>query len=84
MKLKILTHQRNFYKYISRKLKIYAVKKKMHWRKLKNLKKKHLSYENLKDNLANFKHYTGINVEDFDCLFDYLQAEKDIETVKKS
>ena len=84
MKLKILTHQRNFYKYISRKLKIYAVKETMHWRKLRNLKKQYLSYENLKENHAKFKYYTGINVEVFDCLFDCLQAEKDIEAVKKT
>ena len=29
---------RKFYKYIPRKLKIYAVKGTMHWRKLRNLK----------------------------------------------
>ena len=56
----------------------------MHWRKLGNLKKKQLSYENLKENHTKFKYYTGINVEVFDCLFDYLQVEKDIETVKKT
>ena len=56
----------------------------MHWRKLRRLKKKHLSYENLKENLAKFKYYAGINVEVFDCLFDYLQAEKDIEAIKRN
>ena len=52
--------------------------------KIKKLEKKHLSYENLKENHTKFKYYTGINVEVFDCLFDYLQVEKDIETVKKN
>ena len=50
--------------------------------KIKKLEKKHLSYENLKEKHAKFKYYTGINVEVFDSLFDYLQAEKDIEAVK--
>ena len=53
----------------------------MHCRKLRDLKK-HLSYENLKVTHIKFKYYTGINVEVFDCLFDYLQAEKDIEPAK--
>ena len=84
MKPKILTHLRNFYKCTPRKLRIYAMKGTMHWRKLRNLKKKkHLSYEILKENHTKFKYYTRINVEVFDCLFDYLQVEKDIETVKK-
>ena len=53
-------------------------------KKMKKLeKKKHLSYENSKENHAKFKHYTGINVEVFDCLFDYLQTVTDIEAVKK-
>ena len=52
--------------------------------KIKKLEKKHLSYENLKKKHAKFKYYTGINVEVFDSLFDYLQAEKDIEAVKKN
>ena len=52
--------------------------------KIKALEKKHLSYENLKENHAKFKYYTRINMEVFDCLFDYLQAEKDIEAVKKT
>ena len=51
--------------------------------KIKKLKKTNLSYENLKENQAKFKYYLGINVEIFDCLFDYLQWEKDIEAVKK-
>ena len=80
---KNLTHLRNFYKCTPRKLKIYAMKGTIHWRKLRNMKKKHLSYENLKEKHTKFKYYTGINVEVFDCLFDYLQVEKDIETVKK-
>ena len=49
---------------------------KMHWRKLRNLRKK--------GNHAKFKYYIGINVQVFDCLFDYLQAEKDIEAAKKN
>ena len=53
------------------------MKRTMHRRKLRNLKKKHLSYENLNDNHAKFKYYTGINVELFDGLF------KDIKVVKK-
>ena len=28
----------------------------MHWRKLRNLNKKHLSYENLKENHEKFKY----------------------------
>ena len=40
--------------------------------KIKKLKKKKLSYGNLKENQAKFKYYLGINVEIFDCLFDYL------------
>ena len=52
--------------------------------KIKKLEKKHLSYENLKENHTKSKYNTGINVEVFDCLFDYLQVEKDIETVKKT
>ena len=75
--------QRNFYKYIPSKLKIYAMKGTIHWRKLRNLNK-HLSYENLKENHAKSKYYTGTNVEVFDFLFDYLQAEKDNEPVKNT
>ena len=52
--------------------------------KIKKLEKKHLSYENLKENHTISKYYTGINTEVFDCLFDYLQVEKDIATVKKN
>ena len=52
--------------------------------KIKKLVKKHLFYENLKENHAKFKYYTGINVEVFECLFDFLHAEKDIEAVKKT
>ena len=70
--------------YIPRKLKIYAMKGTMHWRKLRNLKKSHLSHENMKENNDKLKYYTGTNVEVFDSLFEYLQAEKDIEAVKKS
>ena len=50
--------------------------------KIKKLENNHLSYENLKENLAKSKYYAGVNVEVFDYLFDYLQAEKDIEAVK--
>ena len=32
---------------------------------------------------AKYKYYVGLNVEVFDCLFDYLQAGKVIKTVKK-
>ena len=52
--------------------------------KIKKLEKKHLSYEKVKGNHAKFKYYIGINVQVFDCLFDYLQAEKDIEAAKKN
>ena len=34
-------------------------------------------------NFAKFKYCTGINAEVFDCLFDYLQAGKDIEALKR-
>ena len=52
--------------------------------KIKKLETKHLPYENLKENHAKFKYYTGVHVDVFDCLFDYHQAEKDIKAVKKT
>ena len=38
----------------------------------------------MKENLSEFKSYTGITVKVFDYLFDYLQVEKDTEAVKKT
>ena len=77
MKPKILTHLRNFYKCTPKEIENLHNERDNALEKIKKLEKKHLSYKNLKEKHTKFKYYTGINVEVFDCLFDYLQVSRE-------